>query len=97
MPSKGSLLEAKREWKRRERALFLGVLLWSAAVGGLLTFRKGLVMGFLKASGAVEVFGVLLFTLGIFGGIGDGAMMLFYRWRFGVDVDPSELYLEGEP
>lgn len=96
MPSKGSLLEAKREWKRRERALFLGVLLWSAAVGGVLTVREGLVMGFLETSGAVEVFGVLLFTLGVFGAIGDGVMMLFYRWRFGVDVDPSEVYLEGE-
>jgi len=41
MPSKSSLLEAKRTWKRRERGQFLGVFLWSAAVGGLLTFGKG--------------------------------------------------------
>ena len=96
MQSKASILKAKRKWKRRERALFLGVLLWSAAVGGLLTFSKSLVLGFLETSGSAEVFGVLLFTLGVFGGIGDGVMVLFYRWRFGIDVDPSELYLEGE-
>jgi len=96
MPSKRSLLEAKRTWKRRERALFLGVFLWSAAVGGLLMVRKGLVVGFLKTSVPFEVFGALLFTIGVFGGVGDGLMVLFYRWRFGVDVDPSELYLEGE-
>jgi len=96
MASKSSLHESKQKWKRRERALTLGVLLWSAAVGGLLTFRKSLVLEFLNSSASAEVFGVLLFTIGVFGGIGDGVMMLFYRWRFGVDIDPSELYLEGE-
>jgi len=96
MASKSSLLEAKRTWKRRERGQFLGVFLWSAAVGGLLMIRKGLVVGFLETSESFEVFGALLFTIGVFGGVGNGVMMLFYRWRFGVDVDPSELYLEGE-
>lgn len=96
MPSKGSLLESKRKWKRRERAMFLGVLLWTAAVGAMLTFRNDVILAFLESSGSVEVFGVLLFTLGVFGGIGDGVMVLFYRWRFGHEVDPSELYLEGE-
>lgn len=64
------------EWRRRERGLTLGVILWTIGVGIAVSVAPHAVGEWLVSATGTEVVSTIMISIGICGGVGHGTMLL---------------------
>ncbi|SNZ06108.1 hypothetical protein SAMN06269185_1052 [Natronoarchaeum philippinense] len=75
------------KWKRRERSLAAGLVLWALFVSAYVTLYPEQAATWLTTRSSLVVAGTIMVSIGLFGGICDSAMALAARW---VEPDDEE-------
>lgn len=84
-----------RVYRRRENALLLGLILWAVGLSVLLAVRPEWVADQITDVHPARPAGVILFTVGILGGISDGILYLYGRCRYPARRDAFEGGFDG--
>lgn len=56
-------------WRRRERSLMGGVILWTLLISGSMVFFPGALISLLKSNAPHEIAGLTLMTIGYFSAV----------------------------
>lgn len=79
------------KWKRRERALTLGVVLWAVIVAAILVFAAESAAEWLLATPPHLVAGGVLMSIGLCGGFAQTLLELADWWAESDDEDLTEV------
>ena len=79
-------------WKRRERALGAGAVLWSLGVAAIASLRPDAAAHWLSTTPTLAVAGTLMTSIGLLGGFCEGVLLAADRWASShVDEDLTEV------
>lgn len=67
-------------WRRRERALFVGILLWASLVGFVATVWADALGSWLLTTSPFVVAGSVLVSIGLLGGFAHSVLLALRRW-----------------
>lgn len=65
-----------RFWRRNERGLFVGIVLWTFGVGILAAFFPSVAVRLIEETDPLNLVGYMLFTIGVLSAIAYSAIVL---------------------